>query len=519
MRSAESNDSNHSILTGGSVLARNSILNLLGQMVPLVVAFFSIPVLIRGLGTERFGVLTLVWMVVGYFSLFDMGIGRATTKFVSENIAKGESSTLSQLVWTSLGMLFCFGISGTLLLSLLNFVLVTHVFNVPTYLRDETSKSFYLIAASLPLVLGTAGTRGILEAQQRFGLVNAIKVPISSAFFIAPLLVQMFSSSLYPITVALLVTRLIEFVAYSFFCMRSIPGMKNPQWPKIVYVKELLGFGGWLTVTNIVGPLMTYMDRFIIGGILSMAAVAYYVTPYDFVARLAVIPGSLMGVMFPALSASFVIDMNRFTFLYDKSVTYILCAMTPIVLVLTVIAHPFLNVWLGKEFAEQSTLVIQLLSIGTLVNSIGQVSYCAIQAMGRPDITAKMHLLELPIYLGMIWVLAMNMGIVGAAVAWLVRVVIDAAVLYRLAYQMMPVKGIQSIKLIRSTFTITMTLIISIYITSLLSGFISHVVFLCCYLLVALSFFWHCLLNRDDKMKIMVLKNKLINGVAHEVCC
>jgi O-antigen/teichoic acid export membrane protein len=440
MRPAELNNMTLSFLTGDRVLARNTMYNLLGYGIPLLLALFAIPIIIGKLGTERFGVLTLVWLVVGYFSLFDLGIGRATTKSVAENIAKQETDTLPQLVWTSLGMLFCFGLSGALLLGLLNPLLVSAFFNIPVYLHDESSKAFYLIAAALPLILVTAGIRGVLEAQQRFALINAIKIPISSAFYAVPLVVVLFSNSLYPITAALLTVRLIEFSVYAYICARSIHGMKNPHWPKVAYVKELLGFGGWLTVTNIVGPLMTYMDRFIIGGIVSIAAVAYYATPYDFVSRLAIIPGSLMGVMFPALSASFVMDRGRFTMLYNKSIRSLLCVMIPLVLILTVIAHPFLNVWLGPEFAVQSTRVFQILAIGMLVNSLGQIPYSAIQAMGRPDLTAKIHLLELPIYLGMIWLLTLKMGITGAALAWLFRVVIDTTLMYLTAQKLILIK-------------------------------------------------------------------------------
>jgi O-antigen/teichoic acid export membrane protein len=423
--------------TGGRQLVRNTVWNLIGHGVPLLVALFAIPVLIRGLGTERFGVLSLIWMIVGYFTLFDLGIGRATTKFVAENIARQETDALSQLVWTSLGMLFCLGLTGTFLLGLLSPFLLSRFFTIPAYLGAETSRAFYLIAMAIPLVLGTAGTRGILEAQQRFALINAIKIPVSSLFFAAPLLVLVYSNSLYPITAALIGTRLIEFSLYAFFCIRSIPGMRHPHWPNQAFVKKLFGFGGWLTVTNIVGPLMTYMDRFIIGGILSMSAVAYYATPYDFVARLAVIPGSLLGVMFPALTAAYALNMSRFTFLYDRTVTSILCVMTPLVLLVTLLARPFLTVWLGAEFAVQSTLVLQLLAVGTLINSLGQVPFSAIQAMGRPDITAKLHLMELPLYLGMIWFFAHTMGIVGAALAGLIRVLIDTIVLNRLANRLM----------------------------------------------------------------------------------
>ena len=441
---ADTNYIPHAPLTSGRVLARNTVWNLLGHGVPLLVALSAIPILIEKLGTERFGVLSLVWMVVGYFSVFDLGIGRATTKYVAENIARHETELLPQIVWTSLAMLACFGLSGCVVLALLTPLLVTHFFHIPAYLGTETRQAFFLIAASLPLILGTAGIRGVLEAQQRFSLVNAIKIPVSTAFYVAPLLVLPFSNSLFPVTAVLLVTRLIEFSTYLLICLLTIPGMNHPHWPKVGYMKRLLSFGGWLTVTNIVGPFMTYMDRFIMGGIVSMSAVAYYATPYDVVARLAIIPASLLSVVFPALNASLIVDSGRFTILYDKSIRYIALAMTPIVFAVAVLAHPILNIWLGQEFAAQSTTVLQILSIGMLVNSIGQVPYTAIQAMGRPDITAKIHMTELPLYLGLIWFLVLKMGITGAALAWLIRVVIDTIVLNMLAQRMMPGKHGQS---------------------------------------------------------------------------
>ncbi|MCK4486482.1 MAG: hypothetical protein KAU38_06960 [Desulfobacterales bacterium] len=70
-------------LTRGSRLARNTALNLLGLCLPLVVAIFAIPLLIKGLGTDRFGILTLAWVLIGYFSLFDLGLSHAPTKLMA----------------------------------------------------------------------------------------------------------------------------------------------------------------------------------------------------------------------------------------------------------------------------------------------------------------------------------------------------------------------------------------------------------------------------------------------------
>ena len=393
---------------------------------------------------------------------------------------------------------------------------MSYVLKIPSNLRDETLKAFYMLALSIPLLLVTAGTRGVLEAQQRFGLINAIKIPVSTATFAAPLLVLLFSNSLYHITAALLLNRLIEFTAYLYYCLQSIPGMNRPQWPKLVYVKKLLGFGGWLTVSNVIGPFMTYMDRFIVGGMLSISAVAYYATPYDFVTRLAVIPGSLLSVMFPALSASFLIDSNRFVMLYNKTVKYILIALTPVVLILTVLAEPILNLWLGQEFAAQSTLVLQILSIGFLVNSLAQVPYSAIQAMGRPDITAKIHLLELPLYLGMILLLVLKMGIVGAALAWLIRIVIDAAVLHLFANRMMPGTSVHSEILIKAVLVTMITLLLSVYISSIMARFMPRLFFLTCFLLAMSISFWHVLLTIDEKKSVLDFKNRLMGRSAHQ---
>src|SRR5512145_213743 len=85
----------------GRHLARNAALNLAGQAAPLLVGVLCIPPVIAGLGAERFGLLALAWAVLGYFSVFDLGLGRATTKFVAEALGRGERHRLPALVGTA----------------------------------------------------------------------------------------------------------------------------------------------------------------------------------------------------------------------------------------------------------------------------------------------------------------------------------------------------------------------------------------------------------------------------------
>src|SRR4051794_17561211 len=96
-------------------ILRNSGWNLVGQALPLAAALIAIPALVRILGAERFGVLTLIWGLVGYFSMFDLGIGRALTKVISERLAKG-TTDLADIVGTGLALAVGFGLLGTALL-------------------------------------------------------------------------------------------------------------------------------------------------------------------------------------------------------------------------------------------------------------------------------------------------------------------------------------------------------------------------------------------------------------------
>ena len=104
----------HVNLTSGRLLARNTIWNLLGALLPMGVAVVSIPPLVNALGLDRFGLLSLAWVVIGYFSLFDAGIGRALTKLVAEKLGPNEEHSVPSLVWTSLVLLFALGVLGGL---------------------------------------------------------------------------------------------------------------------------------------------------------------------------------------------------------------------------------------------------------------------------------------------------------------------------------------------------------------------------------------------------------------------
>jgi O-antigen/teichoic acid export membrane protein len=427
---AENTTSGNLHLTSGRLLARNTVWNLIGNGAPLIVAVFSIPVLIHGLGKDRFGVLALAWALIGYASLFDMGLGRALTQLVARKLGSGEEHEIPALAWTSLLLMLGLGAVGTVATIALSPWLVHHALKIPEALQQETVRSFYLLGLSIPVVITSTGLRGLLEAHQRFKLVSALRIPLGVFTFAGPLLVLPFSRSLTPIVAVLVAGRAASCLAFLLVCFRVVPEMSRRVAWHGPSAGPLLRFGGWMTVTNIVGPLMVSMDRFLIAGLISVTAVAYYATPYEVVTKLLLLPTAMMGVIFPAFSASFAQNEERAALLFGRSVKYVFLALFPIILLIVALAQNGLTLWLGADFARQSTRVVQWLAVGVLANGLALVPFSFVQGIGRPDLTAKLHLLELPIYLGMLlWLIRVD-GIEGAAIAWSARSVFDSIALF-----------------------------------------------------------------------------------------
>jgi len=421
---------NTSNSTDGHQLARNVLWNLLGNGAPLLVALVAIPLLITGLGIARFGVLTLVWMVVGYFSLFDLGLGRAITKLIAEKLGTENEGEVPRLMWTAMSLMAALGVFGGLLVAMITPWLIVSVLEVPSELESETLVAFYLLATSVPIVIVTTGLRGFLEAGQYFGYVNLVRIPLGLVTFLGPLAVLPFSNSLVPVVAVLIVARIIALAVFGALCLFVRPALREEFSFDRHTAKTLVKFGGWMTVTNIVSPVMVYMDRFLIGASVSMVAVAFYATPYEIVTKLLILPGALMGVLFPAFSASLANDRDRAGRLFRRANNYIFIALFPAVLIIVTFASEGLALWLGKEFAENSAPVLQFLAVGVFINSLARAPFGLVQAAGRPDLTAKLHMVELVLYLPVLWLLLDAYGIVGAAVAWAARTAVDALLLY-----------------------------------------------------------------------------------------
>src|SRR5579872_5303448 len=198
----------------GTLLTRNWMLNLLGQVLPLAIAVLATPFVIRGLGTERFGILSIAWVLLSYTSVLDLGLSRATTKFAAECLGQGDHERLSKIVWTSVRVQAVLAILAAALAAIMAPLLVDHILKLSPSLRGETKRAFYILVVSLPAVLIGNVFRGLLEAGQRFELVNSVRVPANASIFLLPAIAVLLRFRLPGIILLLVAARVGATIAY-----------------------------------------------------------------------------------------------------------------------------------------------------------------------------------------------------------------------------------------------------------------------------------------------------------------
>ena len=412
-------------LVRGDRLARNVVLNLTGYCAPMVVAVFAIPVLVRGLGTDRFGILTLAWVLIGYLSLFDLGLGRALTKLVAEALGEGDEDRVARLVWPALIFMALLGAAVAAGAMLLLPWGIREVLNIPEALQGETLGAFTLLG-----VFFTPGHPEHRDAR-RAGRLPAVRPDqygpdrLGGLFFCRPLAVLPFSRSLVPVVAVLMVGRVAACLAHFALGFWVVPALRSRRPIEREHLLPLLRFGGWMTVTNLLHPVMINLDRFWIGAWLSVTAVAYYATPNEVVTKLWFYPWALIGVLFPAFSTSVAADPAQTRRIYGSGLKFVFVVMFPVTLIIATFAHEALGLWLDKTFAEASGPVLELFCFGVLLYSLAQIPFALIQGVGRPDLAAKLTVAELIPYLIALYFLTRGGGIVGVAAAWVGRILLD----------------------------------------------------------------------------------------------
>jgi O-antigen/teichoic acid export membrane protein len=344
---------------GQSSLVKNSLLNLMGMVLPALVALVAIPVCIHAYGNEQFGLLSLVWTFLVSFAFFDLGMGISTTKYTAEMIRNNQRGRIPTIVWTSVGINFTLGIALAIVLSFAAPTLTDHFIRPSPLLRGTTIWLIVYSGISLPFITSGGALRGALEAGNRFDLSNGIKAPSLSLLFLIPALGGLAGLPIDIVVLFLALSRILAAVTFLYFVAKVFPEVIHSFSFELGQAKALFRFGGWVSVTNLLNPVIMQGEKVLIPAFLSLGMLAYYSPPQEMVARIAVIPASLSVAMLPKFSylgKQDTLELREQVVI--RPIQFLLFLMTPLVGVFIFFSNEIMSVWVGTALASISKDVL-----------------------------------------------------------------------------------------------------------------------------------------------------------------
>lgn len=410
-------------------LGKNIAWNSVGILIPIIIAVVSIPVLIANIGAPRYGALTIIWITISYLTLFDFGLGQAVARRVSEQIGMTRQSTIRVTLASGAVLALVFGITAGFILYCVRYVLSGLMVHNAPEISKSLATSFGMLSVAMPFTVGGAALVGALQGFQEFTTISYVRmlngiwmfaVPATLSFWF-PLLPWMVGS----IIVGRIIAYAIYYIAVHNRCKFSLTEFRHYE------ASKFLKIGAWLTISKVISPVMDYFDRMVLAYAVGLLAVAYYSTSFEVVFRLLMFPMALGQVIMPALSSMGErFEAKRLIVAADDT---LLIGTGTVAAVLIIAAKPLLGAWLNPEFALHGASVLQILAIALVFNGLAQIPFNHLLARGRIDLVAKLHMLEVPVYCGLLVLAVRTWGIDGAAATWVLRSGVDMSALYLLS--------------------------------------------------------------------------------------
>jgi O-antigen/teichoic acid export membrane protein len=436
-------------LTSGRLLIKNSAFNLAGKLIPMALAIVTLPYVIQHLGDAKAGIFQLSWVLLGYFNLFDFGIGRAMVKFASESVAKGQNEDVNHWMVTVNRILWLISVPLVLVMIFVIPLFMANESSIPVELVEETKTAAYGIALYIPFLLTFFSYIGVLETWQRFDIINKYQVVYGVLWYLIPVIGLQFTDRIDVLVFSLLIMRLLHWMIIRWHAHHLMLGSQKGEY-RPNYVPQLLKFSKWIVLINLAALFISHIDRMIIYWFIDSATMVWYNTPFDVVLKVTVIPMAFAGVLFPAFAHAYTGDKERANFIYRGYRNVTLLLVFPLCAFLSFLAPELISTWLSLSmeadrlavFMKESILPMKWLVIGVLAISVGLIPSSYLQSTGRPDLIAKVHLIQIPFFLAALIFALSEYGITGVAAVVSIRMITDTLILITLVWRLQNQAGL-----------------------------------------------------------------------------
>ncbi len=398
-------------------IIRNTLFNFIGRFWNLIVTLLLTPYIVSKLGTQAYGAWSLIFVVVSYLGVLDLGVGTSFVKYVAEYHVKKEYATLNGLLST--GFIFYLGLSVPVIaVAFLFGDDILRLFKIPTDLMREAYLVLVLAAAILSLSNAFSIFQGVIIGLQRMDVTNIIAFAVSVPNIVGTILLLHLGYGLRGLIANEALIFALTAILLMVVSFRLFPELKvHPSFCSRASLRKLVNYGAKVQVTQLADLASYQMGKVWLGFFVGLNSVTFF----ELGSKVALTGKRLSRVMISAVmpAASEIEakqDEETLRQLYLRGSKYLALVASPLMLFLAFAAPLLVRAWMGPGY-ELSVLVVQALSLGYLAHLLAGVGTAIIKGVGKPEYETQytLLLLFLEIVLGI--ALVIKLGFVGVLIA------------------------------------------------------------------------------------------------------
>jgi O-antigen/teichoic acid export membrane protein len=391
----------------------------MGKFWMMLLNLIITPYVLHKLGTQLFGVWSLVFVIANYMNLLDLGLGTSFAKYIAEYHAKGELKLVNSVV--SCGLLFYLGLS--VIIVALGFALknpIASLLNIPPAIREESSFAIVGMIIVLAMKNGFSIFQGLLVGLQRMDIQNKILVFASTANLLGTIFFLEKGYGIRGLVVNSGLVAALIILCNIFFSHRLVPQLRiGLKWLHREVFLKLFRFGVKAQLSNLSSLVHFQADKIIISHFLGLNYVAFYELGQKVANALRMFPGILLTALEPAVSELHARgERDRLLSLYYRGSKYVSVLVFPLTFLTFILASGIMRVWVGEGYSL-SAITLQVLIIEYGLNLLTGVGTRIVRGIGRPELETKYKVLVAVSHLILSLTLIQLLGFKGVLLSFL----------------------------------------------------------------------------------------------------
>jgi len=401
----------------------NIVSNLLGRVWGALLSLLFLPVYLKFLGIEAYGLIGLHISLLGLMSVLDLGLSTTLNRELAKRTASVVPDTGGRDLIHTFEVIYWGGgiLIGAALLLLSPWIAEKWIRSSavsPGTVRNAIAIMGLLIAIQWPSSLYIGGLMGI-QRQVLLNTIQAIAVTFQSAgsilvlWLVSPTVEAYF---FWQILVALLQTA----------TLRRLLIRALPQSPHAAsFRKELFSahwkFSAGMTAITILATILTQADKVILSRLLPLKSFGYYILSFNAASFLGFIVYPFFSALFPKFSQlAHERREQEVSSLYHTGAQFVSSLLLPAGLVLLLFPREILSIWLrDPETAENVYRIMRLVACGTVLNSLMLLPFNLQLAYGWTRLSLLKNIVAVALFLPSLFFATSRWGVIGAAYLWI----------------------------------------------------------------------------------------------------